>query len=87
LSFKLGSSLSFAIFLTQTLETIASKVPANQVWLFNEEDRLSYAAARVLERGLLSSEVVSQCLEVLTLQQSSDLQLNAIPRHNAKIFL
>jgi Protein of unknown function (DUF2785) len=76
-----------SIELEKILKAIASKVPATRVWLFNEEDRLSYVAARILERGLLSNEVVSQCLEVLTFQQSNDLQLNAIPRHNAKIFL
>ncbi len=73
--------------LEKILSVITKKVAAKTVWLFDEEDRLSYAAARVLERGLLSSEFVVQCLEDLTLQQSNDLQLNAIPRHNAKIFL
>jgi Protein of unknown function (DUF2785) len=56
--------------LEKILAAIVNKVPAKQVWLFDEEDRLSYAAARVLGRGLLSSEFVSGLLENLAVQVS-----------------
>ncbi len=75
--------------LEKILNAIANKVAASRVWLFDEEDRLSYAAARVLGRRLLSSEVVSGCLEAMVLQvsQADEQKSNAIPRHNTKGFL
>jgi hypothetical protein len=78
-----------SIELEKILSSIHKKVAAQTVWLFDEEDRLSYAAAQVLGRGLLSSEVISRCLEALALRvsQADDLKSNAIPRHNAKAFL
>ena len=75
--------------LEKILSAITKKVAAKTVWLFDEEDRLSYAAARVLGRGLLSSEAVSKLLDALAVQvsQADEHKLNIIPRHNAKAFL
>ncbi len=75
--------------LEKILNAIVSKIPAQTVWLFDEEDRLSYAAARVLGRGLISNEVVSGILDALAVQisQADEHKSNAIPRHNAKAFL
>ncbi len=75
--------------LENILNAIANKIRAKQVWLFDEEDRLSYAAARVLERNLLSSAFVSACLEtlVVNVSQPDEHKSNAIPPHNAKAFL
>ncbi len=75
--------------LERILNAITNKIPAKSVWLFDEEDRLSYAAARVLERGLLSSEVVSGLLDALAAEvsQSDEHKSNGIPRHNVKAFL
>ena len=78
-----------SIELEKILSAISNKVAAKTVWLFDEEDRLSYAAARVLGRGLLSSEVVSKLLDALAVRvsQADEHKSNAIPRHNAKAFL
>jgi Protein of unknown function (DUF2785) len=75
--------------LEKILNAITNKVPTNRIWLFDEEDRLSYAAVRAFGRGLLSSEVISGCLETLALKvsQADEQKSNAIPRHNAKAFL
>ena len=75
--------------LERILNAITSKVAAKSVWLFDEEDRLSYAAARVLERGLLEPDFVSGCFDGLAVRvsQADELKSNAIPRHNAKVFL
>ena len=75
--------------LENILNAIANKVAAKSVWLFDEEDRLSYAAARVSGRDLLSSEFVKTCLEDLAVRvsQADEQKSNSIPRHNAKGFL
>jgi hypothetical protein len=75
--------------LEKILSAITKKVAAKTVWLFDEEDRLSDAAARVLERELLSSDFVSGLLDTLAVQisQADEDKSNAIPRHNAKAFL
>ena len=75
--------------LENILNAIASKVTAKSVWLFNEEDRLSFAAARVLGRGLISSDHILSCLQGLSspVSQADGHHSNAIPRHNAKGFL
>ncbi len=75
--------------LEKILSAMTTKVAAKTVWLFVEEDRLSYAAVRVLERGLLSSDFVSGLLDNLAVQvsQADEYKSNAISRHNAKAFL
>ena len=75
--------------LENILNAIVSKVTAKSVWLFNEEDRLSFAAARVLGRGLISSDHILSCLQGLSspVSQADGHHSNAIPRHNAKGFL
>ncbi len=78
-----------SVELEKILSAITKKVAAKTVWLFDEEDRLSYAAARVLERGLLSNEFVLGLLEGLAVRviQADEHKSNAISRHNAKTFL
>jgi Protein of unknown function (DUF2785) len=75
--------------LEKILNAITTKVVAKSLWLFDEEDRLGYAAARVLGRGLLSNEFVQTCLDRLATQvsQSDEQKSNRIVRHNAKGFL
>ncbi len=78
-----------SVELEKILNAISNKIPAKIVWLFDEEDRLSYAATRVMGRGLLSSERISEILDALVLRvtQADGQKSNTIPRHNAKAFL
>ncbi len=75
--------------LQKILTAILNKVTAQSVWLFDEEDRLSYAAARVLGRNLIPNDILQSLLYelVLRVSRTNEQKLNSISRHNAKTFL
>jgi hypothetical protein len=75
--------------LERIVSAICHKIPAPHVWLFDEEDRLSYAVARAIGRGLLSPVFLESCFEVLMrwISQDDERKSNQIQRHNAKGFL
>jgi hypothetical protein len=75
--------------LERIVSAICHKIPAPHVWLFDEEDRLSYAVARAIGRGLLSPAFLESCFAELVqrVSQDDEHKSNQIQRHNAKGFL
>ncbi len=75
--------------LERILEALARKTEVEIVYLFDEEDRLAYAAARAIARGQLEVERIQAWAKALAARVSvtDEQKSNGVRRHNAKGFL
>ncbi len=71
-----------AVELQQMLEGLANKTLVETVYLHNEEDRLAFAAARVIAQGLLTISTIEAWTKNLLQLPKSD-----VATHNARGFL
>jgi Protein of unknown function (DUF2785) len=84
-----GSADISAANLERILEALARKTEVETVYLFDEEDRLAYAASRIIARGKLEPERVEAWAKALAVRvnQTDERKSNSVRRHNAKGFL
>jgi Protein of unknown function (DUF2785) len=75
--------------LERILEALANKTEIETIYLFDEEDRLAYAASRVIARGKLEPERIEAWAKALASRVSAtdEQKSNGVRRHNAKGFL
>jgi hypothetical protein len=75
--------------LKRILNALAHKTEVETLYLFDEEDRLGYAAARAIHRQMLSAEQVETWVTGLAtrVNVSDEQKSNRTRRHNAKGFL